>query len=178
MKNKMKISVFLSVIAMLLAAFAIPASAKQPLTGPMDLQFNLDWPGPSETVPDWVGTITIDDDEYGMAFFNTGTGKPFAEQPAGNVFFEETWVIYYELTFTFDAVTGGLETFVPGEVAMSGYDRGITTVPNSKYHMVGDVQAADGDFADWLGRSVHMRGDIVWYPFGAPQFGPGVFRIN
>lgn len=69
-------------------------------------------------------------------------------------------------------------SFVPGEIVLSGYDSGIVTVKNSKYHMNGDVQVAEGDFADWLGRNVHMSGLIEWYPFEAPHFAPGVFRIN
>jgi len=165
------------VVAVLLMAVAVPAQARQPLRGDMDLQFNLGWPGPSETIPDWVGTITIGEDVFGMAFFNTGTGKPFDEQPADNVFFEETWVIYETLEFSFDD-DGVLETFVPGPVVLSGYDRGITTVANSKYHMNGDVRVAEGQFAEWLGRNVHMSGIIEWYDFGAPQYAPGVFRIN
>ncbi len=172
-----KLSTLFGLVAVLLMAVALPADARQPLRGDMDLQFNLGWPGPSETVPDWVGTITIDGDEYGMAFFNTGTGKPFDEQPADNVFFEETWAIYDTLEFSFDG-DGILETFMPGDVVLSGYDRGITTVANSKYHMNGDVRVAEGPFTDWLGRSVHMSGIIEWYDFGAPQYAPGTFRIN
>jgi hypothetical protein len=173
-----KMFALLGLITVMTAPGALSAEAKAPLYGQMDLQFNLAWPGPSETVPDWVGTITIDGDEYGMAFFNTGTGKPFAEQPAGNVFFEETWVIYDELTYTFNA-DGTLGEFEPGEVVLSGYDRGITTVVNSKYRMNGDVQVAEGDFAMWMGRSVHMMGDIEWNSsIPAPLYAPGTFRIN
>lgn len=172
-----RLTTMFGLVAALLVAVAVPAHARQPLRGDMDLQFNLGWPGPSETIPDWVGTITIDGAEYGMAFFNTGTGKPFDEQPAHNVFFEETWAIYATLDFSFDAA-GVLETFEPGDVVLSGYDRGITTVQNSTYRMNGDVRVTDDAFAEWMGRSVHMSGDIVWYDFGAPQYAPGTFRIN
>ena len=163
---------------MAFAGFGNTVEARQPLFGDMDLQFNLAWPGPNETIPDWVGTITIDEDEYGMAFFATGSGKPFAADPSSSVhFFEETWVIYDELDFTFNP-DGTLATFVPGDVVLSGYDAGITNMKNSKYHMNGYVDVAEGDFADWMGRSVHMMGLIEWYPFEAPQFAPGVLRIN
>jgi hypothetical protein len=167
----------LGVVAALTLPGAVSTEAKAPLYGEMDLQFNLAWPGPSETIPDWVGTITIAGTEYGMAFFNTGTGKPFDEQPAGNVFFEENWAIYRTLTFSFDT-DGKLSTFEPGDTVLAGYDRGITTVKNSKYHMNGDVRTAEDEFEMWMGRSVHMMGDIVWYPFAAPQYAPGTFRIN
>jgi len=43
-----------------------------------------------------------------------------------------------------------------GEIVVSGYDSGITTVANSKNPMNGDVQVAEGDFAMWIGRSVLM----------------------
>lgn len=174
---KTRLAVLATVVAMVVAGIGDPAEARRPLVGEMDLQFNLAWSGPSETVPDWVGTITIDEVEYGMAFFNTGNGKPFAEHPGPNVFFEETWVIYDELDLEFNPA-GEVVSFEPGEVVLAGYDAGITTVKNSKYHMNGYVHDAEGDFAHWMGRSVHMMGLIEWYPFGAPQFAPGVFRIN
>jgi hypothetical protein len=44
--------------------------------------------------------------------------------------------------------------------------------------MNGNVEGAFGDFAGWEGRSVHMKGIIEWYPFGAPHYAPGTFRIN
>ena len=49
---------------------------------------------------------------------------------------------------------------------------------NDKFRMNGSVTQAADPFGAWLGRSVHMRGIIEWYPFGAPHFGPGTFRIN
>jgi hypothetical protein len=178
---KTRLSIFATLMVLVMAAFAAPADAKGPLHGEMDLQFNLAWPGPQTEIPDWVGTITIDDDVYGMAFFNTGSGKPFEDNPSDVVFFEETWVIYDELAFTFDGFV--LTEFDPGEVVLSGYDRGIVTIPNSSYHMNGDVRVAEGELAGWLGRNVHMSGEIVWgdgtvYPLGAPQYAPGAFRIN
>jgi hypothetical protein len=43
--------------------------AKKPLIGTMDLEFNTGWfvHGPQAFVPDWVGTITIDNDVYGIS---------------------------------------------------------------------------------------------------------------
>ncbi len=160
------------------------AQAKAPLYGELDTQFNLGWfeYGYQEEIPDWVGTVTIDGQEYGTAFFLTGTGKPFAEQPSdGVLFFEEKWVIYEELDFAFD--DGFLVEFEPGDVLLAGYDRGVTSVANDAYRMNGDVRVANGPFAGWLGRSVHMGGIIEWYdsgPFtGLPYRAPvGTMRIN
>ena len=112
-----------------------------------------------------------------MATFGTGTGRSFDSSPSGNVFFEETWVVYDELTWSFDD-QGGLVVFEPGDVLLSGYSRGVSNLSNSTYHMNGDVRVAEGPFAEWLGRNSHGMGDLVFYPFGAPQFAPGSLRIN
>lgn len=151
-------------------------AAKAPLYGTMDLTYNL--MGPSIDVPDWLGTITIDDVDYGMVFFNVGSGKPFDDPFIGSVVkFGEIWVIYEE-PVDFDPETGD---YTLGTVLMQGTDTGVTVVPNSTYRMNGVVDEAHGPFAQWEGRRVHMMGDIVWQmtPMGpAPQYAPGVFRIN
>lgn len=163
---------------MTLVSTTAAVSAKNPLIGTLDLQFNLAWPGPQDEIPDWIGTITIDDVEYGMAFFAIGSGKPFATDPSTSVhFFEEIYVIYFELDFTFNE-DGVLVYFEEGDIALWGYDVGITNMINSKYHMTGNVEEAYGIFEPWIGRNVFMSGIIEWYPFGAPQYAPGTFRIN
>lgn len=180
MKYKLKISVALALLLFLITALVAPTSAARPLVGDMDVQFNLEWPGPDQGVPIWVGTVTIDGQEYGMAFFNTGTGKPFDDHPSDSVsFFEETWTIYRTLGFEFND-NGGLimDSWEPGEVVLSGYDRGVVSFANSRYRMNGYVEVAADDFAQWVGRRVHMSGVIEFYDFGAPHFAPGVFRIN
>lgn len=175
---KRRFSLVLAVSLVLSLGAIAPLSAKAPLTGAMDLQFNLAWTGPQEEIPEWVGTITIDGDVYGMAFFAIGSGKPFDEDPSASVhFFEEIWKIYDDLDFEFDE-DGNLASFVPGSPVLWGYDTGITNLKNSKYHMSGSVVEAAEPFAEWVGRKVYMRGIIEWYEFGAPQFAPGTFRIN
>lgn len=160
---------------------ASPATAKKPLAGPMDLQFNLLWPGPSEVVPTWVGTVTLDGTAYGIAFFNTGTGKSFDLEPDDTArFFEETWVIYRDLHYNFEEVDAGfiLTEFEPGEVLLSGYDRGVFSQPNSVYRMNGYVEVANDPYADLLDRRVHMSGNLEVSPLGAPLYAPGTFRLN
>jgi hypothetical protein len=179
----MRLRLFSSILLALTITLGVaaPAIAKTPLVGTMDLQFNLAWPGPSEEVPDWVGTVTIDGVEYGMAFFNTGTGKPFESQPSGGVvFFEETWVIYQDLHFAFEEVDAGfvLTEFEPGDVLLSGYDRGVVTLANGSYRMNGFVEEANGPYESWLGRQVHMSGTVIFSAQGAPNFAPGVFRLD
>lgn len=176
--RKKIIPLILVISFMTLVSTTAAVSAKNPLIGTMDLQFNLAWPGPQDEIPDWIGTITIDDVEYGMAFFAIGSGKPFVTDPSTSVhFFEEIYVIYFELYFTFNE-DGTLGDFEPGDIALWGYDVGITNMINSKYHMTGNVEEAYGIFEPWIGRNVFMSGIIEWYPFGAPQYAPGTFRIN
>jgi len=154
---------------------AVPSQAKKPLTGTMDLEFNLSWPGPQDVIPDWVGTITIDGTEYGMAFFAIGSGKAFDDVPGKVHFFEEIWTIYDWMTFDF-----GTQELEYGEILLWGYDVGVTCLNghNTNYHMSGNVEVAIGDFAVWQGRNAHMSGEIIWYDFGAPHYAPGTFRIN
>lgn len=160
----------------------VPVHAMKPLRGTMDLQFNLGWPGPQEAIPDWVGTITIDGEVYGMLFFAIGSGKAFVTPPykGNNIhFFEEIWEIYDMANFQFEFNEDGVLTLlVVGQPFLWGYDEGQTNLKTSKYHMNGNVEEACGDFSMWEGRSVHMSGIIEWYPFGAPQYAPGTFRIN
>lgn len=172
-----KLSIVLALVLALTVISVAPATAKAPLVGEMDLEFNLAWPGPGDVVPDWVGTVTIDGNEYGIAFFAISTGKPFeTDRPGSAFFFGEIWRIYDGLDFEF--VDGVLTEFEPGPVVMWGYDTGLTNLKNSKYHMIGSVDEAAFPFEEWVGRSVHMGGVIEWYPFGAPHFAPGMLRIN
>jgi len=144
----------------------------------MDLQFNLGYPGPQADIPDWVGHITIDGHQYGMAFFNIGTGKPFDSQNSGkNVFFGELWFIYESITLQFND-NGVLTSWSNGSVLLAGNDQGVVTLANFKYHMNGEVTTARGGFQAYLGNQVHMSGEIQWYSFGAPRNAPGEFRIN
>ena len=161
------------------AKLGVLASSEKPLYGEMELEFNLSWVlvGPNDTIPDWVGTVTIDGSEYPMAFFNIGLGNPFVEPLEGRViFFGEIWRIYNWMIF--DPVS----QILLGDVLLWGYDEGVVTSANSKYQMNGNVEEALGTFAEWEGRNVHMSGIIEWYvsgpAAGAPHFAPGTFRIN
>jgi hypothetical protein len=156
---------------------AIPAQAKKPLTGTMDLEFNLLWPGLQDEIPDWVGNIAINEVEYGMTFFCIGA------KDAGNVhFFEEIWTIYDWVELHTEVVDDEVNQWLEyGEILLWGYDAGVVAWQNNKYHMNGNVEEAIGDFAVWEGRNVHMSGIIEWQEIDgvvAPQYAPGIFRIN
>ena len=162
-------------VALAIVCFPVaPIQAQQPLYGYMDLEFNLDWPGPGPDIPDWVGTITINGVDYPMAFFNIGSGKPFDDPFTGNALqFGEIWKIYDWMTFDFVS-----QTLVEGPILLWGTDEGVTTFADSGYRMNGTVGGAAGLFDGLLGRRVHMSGTIEWYPSGAPHYAPGTFRVN
>ncbi|MFW9779687.1 MAG: hypothetical protein ACFFE8_12605 [Candidatus Heimdallarchaeota archaeon] len=174
-----KLSALFLVVSILALVPVVSTSAKRPLVGTMDLQFNLGWPGPQQTtIPDWIGNIEIGENAYGMAFFAIGTGRPFEVQNEGSAyFFEEIWRIYETINYVFDE-NGVLQDWDHGEVLLWGYDEGLTNMKNSKYHMLGLVEEAVGSFTVWSGRHVYMSGNIIWYPFEAPHYAPGTMRIN
>lgn len=170
----------------------ISVQAKPPLNGTITLEYNLAVIPPTDQVPDWVGTIIFEGDEntYGMLFFAIGSGKAFVTSPSDlkgdNHFFEEIWAIYkfkdggkiFPTLPTEDDWAYWLPTNDPDELVLWGYDKGHTNIADSEYFMNGNVEGATGVFEEWLGRNVHMSGDIIWYPFGAPHYAPGTFRIN
>jgi len=171
----------------------ITAQAKEPLIGAMDLEYNLGCPGPQDEIPDWVGAITINGEEYGMLFFAIGSGKAFDDAWKGKIhFFEEIWAIY-DLDDGFPAIPSDdpddwayfLPKNNPDELVLWGYDYGQTNIQTSKYHMNGNVEEASEPFTGWEGCSVHMSGVIEWQvietpegPVSAPHYAPGTFRIN
>lgn len=164
-------------ITIVLAAFVAPflmvgsADARQPLRGDMELYFNVGFVIQQGcTTVTWAGTIDIDGETYGMAFFPTGsrqTGEAFH--------FEENWMIYDE-PFGFDG-PGLLMECPTGDVVLAGYDSGVTS-PNAKYRMSGAVEVALEEFEGWDGRRVHMDGDIGYDATGVPLTAPGWFRLN
>ncbi|MFX0172679.1 MAG: hypothetical protein ACFE9L_12235, partial [Candidatus Hodarchaeota archaeon] len=132
---------------------------------------------PQDEIPDWIGTITIDGNEYGMAFFAIGTGKLFYDQNNGKAyFFGEIWEIYESINYRFK--DGVLTKFKPGNIVLKGTDEGTTNLQNNNYVMNGIVTKTNKDFANWLGHNVHMSGEIIWYDFGAPHYAPGTFQLN
>jgi hypothetical protein len=173
---------FILLLAMLMVlsvAVALPATAKEPLRGDMELYFNLGFGNPDAPCPDlsWAGTVELDGIIYGIAFFPTG-----AKDVGAVHHFEEIWEIY-DAPFEF---TGGvLAECVPGDIVLAGTDSGVTG-PNSTYRMNGTVAEAFAPFSEWVGRNVHMSGDITWadmeLPDGTivvvPATAPGTFRIN
>lgn len=161
----------LAAVLVLTLGVAAPAAANAPLYGEMDLHWNDGFTDASTACPaiTWAGNIEIDGATYGMTFVPTGgsdTGKASH--------FVEDWAIY-DAPFEF---TGGvLEVCAPGDVVLAGDDSGVVG-PNDKYRMNGTVSTAEGAFADWMGRRVHMAGLILWKADGWPEAAPGMLRLN
>jgi hypothetical protein len=185
-----RLSLALSLIVVLALLMVAPVSADPPMRGTMDLTFNLGPPdgSPPAQCPEiaWLGTIAFGDEVYDMAFIPVGTGKPFDEDPSTSIhFFEEIWIIYELGTFDYKFTTmpDGVDilTTCDDELAvpvLSGHDSGTTSIKASRYRMKGEVDFAAGDFAGLEGHKVHMSGTVEWYPFGAPHFAPGDFRVK
>ena len=121
------------------------------LIGEMDLNY----------MPGWDGSITFEDGStYGIRFFH------LSDKMTGVAYhFGERWEIY------------------DGQgVLMAGPDEGVSPGPKfpdpTKYVMNGYVEEANGDFAEWLGRNVHMSGVITYDASGYPLTAPGTFRVN
>jgi hypothetical protein len=179
----------LPIVFMLVLLPAMAVQAKQPLYGTTYFEFNLGLfdVGLQDEVCAWVGTITLDGEEYGAVWWNIGSGKAFDDQFKGKIsFFEETWAIY-DTDFDFTSLLPSndpadwaywLPINNPAELVLRGNDKGQTNGQTSAYHMSGTVEEAFGIFTMWEGRSLHMSGIIIWYDFGAPHFGPGIIRIN
>jgi hypothetical protein len=169
----------LALLAVLLSSLSVaPVGAKAPLTGEMDLQINLQWSGPSESVPVWSGTIEIRGETYGMVFFAIGSGKPFDGDPNTTVhFFEEIWKIYDRPV---ELDENGVLLQPDEGVLLWGYDSGVTNLVNSTYRMNGGVEEAAEAFDEWVGRNVHMSGAVTeWLiPGVVPLHADGTFRIN
>jgi hypothetical protein len=148
-------------------------SASKPaahLLGIMDLYFDLAATWPEEPV--WIGTVTLEGyGVYGMQFFHLTEFRDYSQASP----FEE-WFEIYDLT--------------TGVVVLAGPDVGVTTLANKppdpcKYRMNGEIEEAETPFEGWLGRHVHMSGEITWQilqtpdgPVAAPATAPGTLRIN
>ena len=174
----MKKSLFYLIFAISILSMSMaPAQTGSPVSGKVNCQFNLGWPGPQTETPDWAGIVTINGVQYGMAFFNIGTGKSFTSEVRGTAdFYEEIWRIYATLDYHFS--DGVLDQFVPGQVLLSGNDVGVVSLTNSAYRMNGHVFTASGSFAGLEGSTVHMSGTISWDAVGNPVNAIGPFQIN
>ncbi len=168
-----KLSILFLFVSVLTLVPVVSVSAEKPhLIGIMDLTLKfeeLPAPYPSEWVVTWQGHIDFGPGKvYGMRFILIGTGIP-REDPTGKAgHFGEIWEIFDDN---------------PNNLILWGFDKGVTNQKKGltwPYRMNGHVEDAALDWEAYLGRNVHMSGDIVWVgaPFTPGSTAPGEFRIN
>ena len=70
---KRRLSIVLVLVLALTMVIVAPAGAKKPLGGNMELEFNLAFipEGSGTELITWVGTVELEDELYGIAFFPT-----------------------------------------------------------------------------------------------------------
>ena len=153
------------------------ALAKKPapnLLGEMELDFVLvpyTEPGMEDVV--WDGTVEFENGgTYGIRFHHLSPRKGYSQASP----FEEYFEVY--------------DLGDPSIVYLAGPDAGVTTIANkppdpAKYRMNGEVDFVSEPFLDWMGRNVHMQGEITWQNLGTteepvivPATAPGILRIN
>ncbi len=165
--------------------------AKKPapnLIGAMVLDFNLAALPPNPEVPGdrgdpvWVGTVTFEgiEDVYDIRFFHLSPFRDYSQASP----FVEYFEIYEE--------GADPDNYEDDFIYLGGPDAGVTTLANKppepvKYRMNGEIDVANFPFEEWIGRHVHMSGEITWQfltlPDGTvigplPKEAPGILRIN
>lgn len=118
----------------------------------------------------WKGTIKFGEDTYGIYFLSHDEPRAYSQASP----FHEDFVIHEE----------GNE----GNVYVKGWNAGVVTYANSipdpvKFLANGEITEAYGSFAQWQGRTMHIRGLVYWafengVPTGLPERAEGTFRIN
>ena len=148
----------------------MPASlAKKPspnLIGALVLDFTF-------TPPTfWNGTIDFGvDGKYSITFISYEPPRDYSQ---ASPFYED--FIIYKL---------GTDWTIPGNVYMKGWNAGVVTYANKapdpvKYTANGKIEEAYTPFEMWLGRNVHVRGEVSWNDpdNGLPKGALATVRIN
>jgi hypothetical protein len=120
----------------------------------------------------WNGEVDFGEEgKYGITYVSYENPRGYSQ---ASPFYED--FIIHEL--------GNLEN-----VVLRGWNAGVVTYANNppdpcKFLANGKVEEAYGDFAEWEGRNVHIRGTVFWNPVPHPDFGllpdhaEATFRIN
>jgi hypothetical protein len=174
---KRKLLTFLAIVVALSVVVAAPVSAKKPLRGEQVLALNQDaegnfglygCPGIS-----WFGAIVLDGTTYGMALYPISSVFPGKTQH-----WEENWTIF---SGEFTVEDGELVNCVPGDVVLSGYEKGVIAFALPTFHMTGVVEDASGPYEEWIGRRSYQEGEVGLVAVAGLEmvFGyTGSFRLN
>lgn len=166
MKRRPPIVVAL-VLTLALAATA-PVSAKEPLRGDVEIDFNVGVVTGEGCCPTVFTPGTWDVEEWGVAWFGTvdmGGGTywivfddgPYLPTGAA-VHWVERMRIYRHLDYTID--NGVLTDMVPEGLLIDAIVRGLMA-PIGGGPVNGLVTAAHDEFAEWEGRHIHMTGRVT-----------------
>ncbi|MDH3299208.1 MAG: hypothetical protein OES24_01730 [Acidimicrobiia bacterium] len=173
---------FGAAILMCSVAAVGPAAAKAPERGNQVMVLNQD-PNTGDFglfgCPElsWFGTIELAGTTYGMGLYLPG-------RVTSNVLhYEEGWKVWTgSFTLSADLESGLLllDECEPGEVVLSGLDKGTGSFLQTKFRSNGTVDEAYHPFADWLGRRVHQDGVLGPIEYqDLPYFGfYGDLRLN
>jgi hypothetical protein len=174
---KRKLFVLLAIVAVLLTVIAAPVSAKNPLRGEQVLALNQDADGNFGLYgcPEisWFGAIVINDTTYGMALYPISSVFPGKTQH-----WEENWTIF---SGEFTVEDGELVNCVPGDVVLSGWEKGVIAFALPTFHMTGIVEDASDLFEEWIGRRSYQEGEVGLVSVAGLEnvFGyTGSFRLN
>ncbi|MEA2058337.1 MAG: hypothetical protein U9O63_06425 [Actinomycetota bacterium] len=153
---KRRLLLLLAIVVVLSTVIAAPVSAKEPLRGDQVMTLNQDDQGNFglHGCPEiaWFGTVVFDDTTYGMALYPIGSVFPGTTQH-----WEETWKIF---TDEFMVAGGELDDCEPGDVVLSGWDKGVIAFVTPKFHSLGVVEDASSPFEEWSGRRLHQDGVV------------------
>jgi len=153
---KRRLLVLVAIVGMLSTVIAGPVSAKEPLRGDQVMTLNQEDQGNFglHGCPEiaWFGTVVLDDTTYGMALYPIGSVFPGTTQH-----WEEDWKI---LTGQFKVGDDGLIDCEPGDVVLSGHDKGVIAFVTPKFHSIGIVEYASTPFEEWDGRRLHQDGMV------------------
>ncbi|MBT8387260.1 MAG: hypothetical protein KJO12_07590 [Ignavibacteria bacterium] len=151
--------------------------AKKPspnLIGTTNTPFNfppLPDPGGSGLPIFWKGTIDFGEDTYGIYFLSYDAPRGYSQ---ASPFYED--FVIHELGNT-------------ANVYLKGWNAGVVTYANNppepcQFLANGKVDEAYGEFEEWQGRNLHIKGTVYWNPIPIPgvglipEYAAGTLRIN
>ena len=134
------------------------------LVGSMDMNFTF-------TPPTfWNGTIDFGaDGKYSLTFISYGPPRDYSNASP----FKEDFIVYELNTDWTDQEN----------VYLKGWNKGVTVYAQepldpAKFVANGKVTEAYGPLKGWLGRNLHISGNIFWAQEGLPESAIATMRIN
>jgi hypothetical protein len=165
---KGKLASVLIMAAILSLVIVVPVSAKQPLRGWLEVDWNDGFQDEATPCPEivWAGSIEIDGVLYGWAWVGT-----LPREAGRSVHYGTSEWMIYESPFAYD---GGVFDECGAEIAVLGSNVGLQTPVGSVGNGTVEWVNPDGSFDVMLtGRRVHISGS-----FPSPGEFSGWFRIN